>query len=731
MSTPTPIVDAVLSDALGVPRNVDVWLRTIERSARALRARTEDLCASDGALPLVVDVNAALVAFLDTPGASALHRIIRRPLPQLAAGTPAHHSFSNLSGFLFRQAEEALQLQEAAEGLRRKVAEVRERFGIRAPYFTEVHLRAARVEGADLVRARRVADIRAMEFRLTRAEQALERMAARFPRERDRTEGDWEMIEGSEASADELRAALAFRLQEKNAARTGAATTRALRETAVRHLSELGSTAGWQRPASRSVHLVAERLAGDAVRPDESLAHDGEDVILWGGLLQTAQAVLHDGDPESWQPRLKPLAAEEEPGTGTTLWAIPVDDTYVLLTPEIRSPVRVASRGVRLGKTVECKLFGTPGMPEDTAVGKVEVAPFFDGMDVAEPRWFKNHRNARFEVVGRRGPNWFARLRQRGEVKRLRTPAWEEDSRTVGAVRLLPAASALPPRSEVEVGPAGTTSVQFTGFQTDVVRTPLLDYGTAWLRTAAQPSSGAQEALERERELFRLLNRNGAGGALRFLGSARITGTRTSGVLYARPYALRLEECPPVEQWLQRESRTALIRAVARLLTTIHETGYALGVCHMGAFAFGMEWRSLSAPPHPTATLIHAPAATRLGHYHAPPQQTSPTDTVRYSHLCFKGFPPAVEKGETALPETDAAAFAVFALDVLAEKPLPMKWASLKWDDIPFVIADCAEQCFPRPQLAIDVARTLADRSRWKALLQWQVDLAQRSEPLD
>lgn len=724
MSVPTPIVDAVLGDPLAVPFEVDGWLRGIERRARTLRSRTEDACAGSGVLPLLTEAHATLVAFLDDPASSALHRTLRRPLAQLAVGTPAQRSFGSLADFLFRRTEDALDLQAAADALRQRVHEVRERYGARAPHFTGVHLRAARVGEAELLRARRVADVRAMGARLDWAEAALERLWSRLPAEREGGDGAWEMTGDSGASADELCAALALRLPERGAPGRAAGTTRTLRATALRHLEALGGAAGWDRPARSAPHLVAERLAQEAARPDESLAPCGEDALLWGALLRTSQAALHDPrDEQGWQPRIRVEGPhqEEEAAGGATLWMVPVDDTYVLLTPEVPSAVRVASRGVRLGKAVDCRLFGIPGEPESLERARLEVAPFFDGIDSAEPGWYATRRNARFEVVGRHGANWFARIDRRGEAKRLRTAAWEEAAPEAGAVRLLGAAPPLLPGPGLETCPAGTPPVTFLGFRTHEVRTPLLDHRTAWLRTAVSPSAAVERALERERELFRLMGRAGVGLAPCPLGPARLAGSGTAGLLYGRPFALRLEDTPPLEQWLRRDSLAALTRAVARLLAAVHGTGHALGVCHSDAFSYGMDWRRLGAAPRPRATLVHAPFAARLGHAYEP---LPDADTPRYPRIRFRGLPLPVARGETATPETDAAGFALFALELLAEKPLPGTRGWLGWGDLPGAVMEHADICFARPGLATELARSLADPAQWGALLRWQRELA-------
>lgn len=724
MSGPTPIVDAVLGDPLGIPSNVDVWLREIERRARTLRVRTEAACSREGAIPLLVDAHGALAAFLDDPAASPLYRIIRRPLPQLAGGTPAHRSFTHLSDFLFRRAEDALELQSAADALRKQVAETRQRYGARAPYFTGVHLRAARVDEADLLRARRVADVRAMEARLVRAGAALEGIAARLPREREARDGDWVMTEDSGASADELRAALALRLLERSTAEAEETSTGEVRGIAVRQLRELGAAAGWARTARHPSHLVAERFAAEA-RAREPLARHGEDAELWRGLLHVSQLALNDPrDEAGWQPQVREAGADEEPAAGATLWMIPVDETYVLLTPELRSPVRVASRGVRLGETIECRLFGAPGTAESVQLARLELAPFFGGVDPAEPGWYRTRRNARFEVVGRRGIHWFARLVRPGEAERLRTSAWEESAPEAGAVRLLVSSSRLPPGGVVEAGPSGKAPTSFLGFETREVHTPLSDCRLGWLRTAAHPSAAARDALEREAELFRGLALRSPGLAPLHLGRARLAGSAAAGFLHGRPFALRLQECPPMEQWMRQDGRIAFIRAVSRLLEAIHESGYALGVCHPDAFAFGLEWPYAGTAPRPRAALVYAPCAARLGHPHQPPAPDAAADPLLYPRLRFRGLPSPVAGGYTALPETDAAAFTLLALELLAEEPFPATVGWLGWSELPVAVMQNAQQCFARPKLAMELARSLADEARWGALLRWQREIA-------
>lgn len=691
MTTPTPVADRVLGDPMAIPPGVDEWLRRIERGARellgALRAGPVD-----AAIPAYREAEAELSRFVDDRDAGALHRVVRRPLAQLARGTPAERSFTRFADALFERANVAIALQREATALRVTLDELRATLGARFPRSFARHLRDAHVGEEWIERARRVSDLRAMARRTERIRILLSELAARVPAGAPagvRVGGD-----ADAPTVEELLALDAAREGERGVAGASPIPTHELRVAAAAHLR--GLARGQGRGASTPVHFLAEQLAEQSLLSGASRARRGEDTELWGALLQASERARFAAGAALWHPRVAaPPPPPEEPSSTTVFYVVPIDDEYLLLTQKRRSPVRVHSRALRVGETAECRTFA----PEDAAYVPAEMAlhaaPLFDGLRES-PGWYRTHTRALVDVVAAHEGGFFARVRRRGRLAPLHDSPAAEHSDTAGALRVVAEPGAAPPDSFLAAQPLDAERPTFGGVTTLHVRVPMRGMGRVWLRTGG-------DGLDQERALFSRLREIDPRLAPEFLARGR-TGAGETGWIYAPPLALRPQDSPSVAGTIQ-EDRPRAVWSLARLASAVLRAGFALRLYHPDAFAWSVEAQGHVL--YPRAVLVHAAAAAPIG---APGPGTAGDDarSFVYPRLRFHGFPPPLTRpGELVWPEHEGFAFALGALEVLALTPLlpPNQWIS--WDALPAAVL-AAPDGFAFPAVAQRLAGFLA-----------------------
>jgi hypothetical protein len=694
-------VDRVLADPLGVPHGLDQALRRMERGARQQRDLLAPLAARPDAAEPVRAAAQELERFLENGDRSPLLRALRRPLRQIAPGTPGWQNLHRSWVGVQSRAEGAVQLQAALDGLRAEVSRVRERFADELPRATRELLRRERLEEHDLARIGRAEDVRPLHARLRRAEHELERLWERV----DAT-ADAQLQRGAgwaeEAAPGEVLALLQLRLRERARLLHERDAVGTLRLLAARQVRALGEAGGWRRAATTSVHTVAQRT-GELLLRDQAHARGGEDLALWGELLGAAADTLHDpGRATGWAAQLPDVPLPEVRETGATLFVIPIDDTYALITRELQSGVRVSGRSVELDRPVECAVFLEHGDVETLPLARMDVEPLFDGVQ-AEPAWYSTGRRARLRVIARYGSGWIARVERRGTLVRSRVAAWQPEAGRDDRLRVLGTLSAPAQAEALTVGPAHGEPHGFCGLTSLPVATPLAECPTGWLRLVGQ-GAWSLDAVEAEEACFRAVARHVSRTVPVWAGRARLEGRGASGPLYVPPLGVRAADLPAMKAWLTSAASRPLLEAVARLWLRVTQAGYGLGVYHVDALVFAMGWADAGGGPAAHAVVTHAPFAAPLGQYHRRPPKAESL-FPHYSGLGCQVLPHAAAAGDVALPPSEVQAFALFALDALARKPLPLSGV-VRSEAVAEMVPDFAAN-FQYPETATRLAEVL------------------------
>jgi hypothetical protein len=146
-------------------------------------------------------------------------------------------------------------------------------------------------------------------------------------------------------------------------------------------------------------------------------------------------------------------------------------------------------------------------------------------------------------------------------------------------------------------------------------------------------------------------------------------------------------------------------------------------VYHLDAMVFRTGWSPPGGVPTAHAVASDAPYACALGQYYRRPP-ADPLYLPRYTSLGGHVLPPAVAEGEVALPETEAQAFALLALDVLASRPLPLSPVTPAVE-LAAMLPDF-ENHFVQPALVRPLADALISHDAAKRIVEWIAVLAQR-----
>lgn len=713
-------VDAVLADPLAVPRGLDALLRRTEQGACEARARLAPLAARPDAADAVRTAEAEVERFLEDEARSPLLRALRRPLRQIAPGQPAARALQRCWDGLRGRADAAIRLQEALDALRAAVRGLRDRFEADLPRATRRILEAERMDEASLGTVRRAQDAeRRLRHRVPAAHDALAELrdatdpAAAAGVERG---ASW----NEEVAPGELLAVMRLRHRERGELLHPGDWAHALRRIAARQVSGMGQAGDWARPARDPAHAVAQQLAVRILR-DPDAAAEGDDPALWAELLGSAADALYLPErPGGWAAQLDPPSVPQALDSGSTHFVVPIDGEYVLVTAAVPSSVRVHDRRVALDESVECVAFLEHGEAETLPVARLDVAPLFDGLE-DEPAWYSTARHARLQVIARSGAGWIARIARRGALASSRVAAWHATAGPEDRLRVLGTLS-FPSADPFVVGPAGRdTPREFCGLRSVAVSTPLAGASTAWLRLPAGDGWPAA-AVEAEEAWFQAVARQVAGTVPVRAGRGRLEGSEGVGPLYVPPLGFRVSELPALRSWLTSDSGRPLRESVARLWTRLVASGCGLGVYHADALVFTLGW-----PPEPRAgpaahaVVAEAPFAALLGGRYAPPPLEDAA-VPRYEGLACRVLPPAVARGETALPGTEAQAFALFALDTLVRQPLPLS-GILPAEEIGRAVPDLADH-FIHAKVAVRLAKALRPGADASHVVDWIHTLA-------
>jgi hypothetical protein len=713
-------VDRVLADPLGVPRGLDHSLRRMERSAREQRDVLARLAERADAAAPVRAVAQELERFLEDESRSPLLRALQRPLPQIAPDTPGGRSLQRCWEGVRARAEGAVELQAALDGIRAAVGRMRERFGEELPRTTRNLLRRERLEENDLARVGRAHDVNGLYRRLRHVERELERL--------------WRLVDAGagaqlqrgkrwaeEVAPGELLALLQVRLRERERLLHERDQARTLRLLAARQVQALAQARTPPLSARDPSHAVAQRLATLLLRGDAGVS-GAEDLALWGELLGSASDALHQpGRATAWAAQLDPPALPGERDFGSAQFVIPIDDGYALITPELPSCIRISSRSIKLDRKVECSVFLEHGDAETLPLARMDVEPLFDGLE-GEPAWYSTARRAQLQVIAGHGRGWIARLVRRGTIARSRVAAWQPERQGHDRLRVLGTLSTPAPATPLAVGPTGAEAHGFCGLLSLPVATPLAECAEGWLRLVGH-SAWSVDAVEAEEACFRAVARQVPLTVPVCAGRGRLDGHTAGGPLYVPPLGLRAADLPPLDTWLRSSSSRPLLESVARLWLRLVGAGYGIGAYHVDAFVFSLGWGGPKQQgPAAHAVVAEAPFAARLGQSHRPPPRDEALFPA-YEGLGCRVLPAAVVHGGVALPATEAQAFALFALDTLARKPLPTS-GIVDAEAVAEMVPQMTE-LFAHPELAVRLAQVLLPEAETSHVIDWIQTLAE------
>ncbi len=734
----TPVADGVLLNPLAVPPGVAIWLREWERRLRhALRA-IDEADTPPSRVPAWDDAVAELRAIDPDAKAGVFRLLLVRPLWQLEEGSAARETFDRCATTVLDRIDAARALVREIVPLAAERERLLDEFGHRFPNRLAEQLERVRARESDIARLRRASDAGRMRTRLMRARRALEGITHLIEGETtDSLAGD--VLPGESETLAELvaahaQAARARRQLELHSAMLGehrghlAAQLRGLALSAPGGMTPTNDGA---RRAGQTA-IVLERLVNAAAAAGER-AREGRDAPLWTGVLSAAVAAHHPGlDRLTWLPAL--LASErmtDDDGVpalpeADLLHAVPIGSGLVYLSPRGDSAVRVHTRSVRLGDAVTLQVAPDMVPRHPPALVDADVAALFDGHDAERSRWYRTAKRASVRVVARYASGWFARLERRGSLSVTDQPAWQPHAAGAAFRLLRPAGPiALGAPSDEAGGVELVAAVHdaahatFLGFTLHEVRTSLLGDERAWMRGVTNSWPGAMDAVRREAELFDALRAQHAGAGtdltLRPLGWARTADAGSAWPLFRPPIAT-LESPKRLRAWLAErdEHLLAVIADVARIMTAAHACGFALGVCHSEAFAFGVRWSPDPLTPMPTPMLAHAPAATRFGKRFAPPGAAG-LSPAYYTMLRTPVLVPEVAGAQVATRERDMQGFGAFVLDLLLEHPV-FERGTLDWFDAAGVVRARASQCSAHPTVAKHLSDQLQTALGWRRI---------------
>jgi hypothetical protein len=663
---------AALRGRLDVSDEARRHLVRVETEARELLAV---LGARSGEDPALAASAAGLTDFLD--GArSPLRRALTRRGTELAAGGLARRSLDHTWNAVRGRAARAIERHDSAAELDRVLRRLRERFAERLPWHLARALEAAGVDQGGL-RNRETAWLRARQARLERVEQDLAAAERRLPTHVN------EPLEVKRWPEAVSRAELAAAVEEAGrAASQGWPET--LRTLSARHLERLRGHSGAGRPAPALDEMAARE---SVALVDAGLAPDAADLDAWGVLLR------HASRNRAPSPAPPPPTETRNAAPASTLYVVPLFGPYVLIRMGDGWPVQVRGRGVRCGGRAECVAAIPPGADAVTLHPDAWAGPLFDLPAGAGGHWLETTTPAVVVPFARiAADRWVAEVVLRGALRVGTSPAWERLPRHKRAsLRILAPAATAASDAVLAAGKPVRTDKAF-GWETRVVPLPLSDLTHGWLRTAS--TEAGESAVRHEHAFFRALETRTTGRSPRCLGRP----AKGSGYLYAPPTALPLASSAPLRAWRDQHPR-ALVAAAARLWRDLSAFDLGLGLYHPATIGY-----RVAEPGALHAVALAAPLGTLLGR----PYRVAPPNILPLDRLGRVPPHPSHTSETPAYRETEAALFAVYALDLLAEGP--MQGAPQEWDDFVAWLA-APQRNFREPEIAAGLVQGLAEGS--------------------
>jgi hypothetical protein len=681
VSTAAPRSAAALRGRLDVSDEARRHLVRVEGEARELLAGI-DARRAGGDNPALAASAADLARFLD--GAkSPLLRAFGRRGADLDAGGLARRSLDHAWNAVRGRATRAIQRHDAAVEVERVLRRLRDRFSERLPWHLARALEVAGVDEGSL-RTRESAWLRARRARLERVEEELAAAERRLPARVD------EPLEAKRWPDAVSRAELAAAVEEADPSRAAGASpgrAEALRSLAARHLARLRGRPGAARPV-RALDEIAARESVAVV--DAGLAPAGADLDAWGVLLR------HASRNRAPSPAPAPAAEPRAAAPAATLYVVPLFGPYVLIRRGDGWPVQVRGRGVRCGVRAECVAAVPPGADAVSVDPGAWAGPLFDLPADPGGRWLETGTPAVVVPFARiSADRWLAEVVARGTLRAGATPAWERlPRRSRTSVRILAPAGAVACDAVLATGEPVRTEQAF-GWETRVVPLPLRDLTHGWLRTAS--TEAGERAVQHEHAFFRALETRTTGRSPRCLGRP----AREPGYLYAPPVALPLASSASLRAWRDQDPR-ALVAAAARLWRELSVLGLGLGMYHPATIGYRVAGGPPGSPGALHAVALAAPLGTLLGR----PYRAAPADIPPLDRLGRLPPHPAQAAGTPASRETEAALFAVYALDLLAERPLQR--IPRRWDDFVARLS-AARRTFREPEVAAGLVDGLTE----------------------
>ncbi|HEY0154941.1 MAG TPA: hypothetical protein VGB92_23220 [Longimicrobium sp.] len=662
---------AALRGRLDVSDEARRHLVRVETEARALLAALGARSADDPALAAPAS---ALTEFMD--GArSPIRRALTRRGAELAAGGLARRSLDHAWNAVRGRATRAIERYDSAVELERVLSRLRDRFAERLPWHLARALEAAGVDQGGL-RTRETAWLRARRARLERLEQDLAAAERRLPTHVD------EPLEVKRWPEAVSRAELAAAVEEAGRAMSPSpAGPGALRALSARHLERLRGHSGAGRPPPALDEMAARE---SVTLVDEGHAPAASDLDAWGTLLRHAS---RNRAPSPAPPR---SAETRNTAPASTLYVVPLFGPYVLIRMGEGWPVQVRGRGVRCGARAECVAAIPPGADAVTLHPDAWAGPLFDLPAGTGGHWLETATPAFIVPFARiTTDRWLAEVVSRGALRAGTSPAWERLPRHKRAsLRILAPAATAASDAVLAAGKPVRTEKAFS-WQTRVVPLPLSDLTQGWLRTAS--TEAGERAVRHEHAFFRALETRTTARSPRCLGRP----AQGPGYLYAPPTALPLASSAPLRAWRDHDPR-ALVTAAARLWRDLSAFDLGLGLYHPATIGY-----RVAEPGALYAVALAAPLGTLLGR----PYRLLPPDIPPLDRLGRVPPHPSQTSETPASRETEAALFAVYALDLLAEAP--MQGAPRDWDEFVAWLAD-PQRTFREPEMAAGLVHGLA-----------------------
>jgi hypothetical protein len=166
-----------------------------------------------------------------------------------------------------------------------------------------------------------------------------------------------------------------------------------------------------------------------------------------------------------------------------------------------------------------------------------------------------------------------------------------------------------------------------------------------------------------------------------------------------------------VSTWIASDvqARNDALQATARAAVSALDVGFSVGLFHLKLFGARLDVRDGQAARLDLA-LTRAPLATPYGKSVCTTAPAAELESLTYPRLRYRGIVPAAEAGQIASPMTDAAAFLLFALDVLSAHVTPNVTAPWQtWEDVWMSIDSRADVAFRDPVMVRSLTRAVRE----------------------